>query len=107
MRTRWVWVRGRSGAGRAGGLSFFFGDWLTALSLATEQQFELRGVQLLTLFAKVTPGQRVEFLAQEGVLALRHFQGLPGLFQSLLQRLHLLAQRVDFLLQRSGLHLNC
>jgi hypothetical protein len=57
----------------------------------------LSGVQLLALFAKEPPRQRVELLAQNRVLAAGLFQGLP-------QGGRLLFQQVDLSLQRRVVH---
>ena len=56
----------------------FFGEFYVALSQAAQQQFQLGGVELFALLTEEPPGQGIELLAQNGVLA-------AGLLQRLLQ----------------------
>ncbi len=93
----------RAGAPRRGNrrrLGGFGGEFQSAVGQTAQEQFELSRVQLLALFPEAPAGQGIELLAQQRVLP-------PGLFQRLLQGRHLLAQGLDFLLQRNRVHLNC
>ena len=98
---------GRSRWGNRRRLVLCCGEFQTPVGQTAQEQFQLGRVQLLALLAEETPGQRIELLAQQGVLAAGRLQSLPGLLQRLLQGRHLLTQRVDFLLPRSRVHLNC
>lgn len=80
-------------------------EFNTAPGQAGEEQFQLRGVQLLALLAEEAAGQRVELLAQQGVLTAQLLVGLLRLLERLLQRRKLRLQRVDLFLQRAGVHL--
>ena len=99
---RWEEEGAGRGAGRAGGS--FFSPETVPVNQTAEEQLHLRGAQLLALFAKEPPGQGVELLAQNRVLAAGLFQGLAGSLQRLPQGGHLLLQQADLRLQRRVVH---
>ncbi len=98
-------VRGAQAAGLAAGLSrlrarwrrLFFRELHAAFGQATQKQFQLGGVELFALLTEEPPGQGIELLTQNRVLAV-------GLLQRLLQRSDLLAQLAQLVLERRRIH---
>jgi hypothetical protein len=70
----------------------FFGGFHAAFGQAAQEKFQLGGVELFALLAEEPPGQGIELLAENRVLA-------AGLFQRFLQHGDLLAQLAQFSLE--------